>query len=47
MGRMGRAILAILAENPYGLTLSAAVEAAGAPLWGRTRPPSRAGGGPA
>ncbi len=35
MGRMGRAILAILAENPYGLTLSGAVEAAGHPLVGK------------
>jgi len=35
MGRMGRAILAVLAENPYGLTLSAAVEAAGHPLLGK------------
>lgn len=35
MGRMGKAILAILGENPYGLTLSGAVEAAGHPLIGR------------
>jgi 4-hydroxy-tetrahydrodipicolinate reductase len=32
---MGRAILCILAENPYGLTLSGAVETAGHPLIGR------------
>ncbi|MEW6720337.1 MAG: 4-hydroxy-tetrahydrodipicolinate reductase [Thermodesulfobacteriota bacterium] len=34
MGRMGRAILSILGENPYGLSLSEAVEAAGHPLLG-------------
>jgi len=34
MGRMGRAILSILGENPYGMALSAAVEAAGHPLLG-------------
>jgi len=27
MGRMGRAILAVLVERPYGLVLSGAVEA--------------------
>lgn len=35
MGRMGRAILAVLAENPCGLTLAGAVEAAGHPLLGK------------
>jgi len=44
MGRMGKAILAILGENPYGLTLSGAVEAAGHPLIGRDAA-SIAGGG--
>ncbi|MGE5247723.1 MAG: 4-hydroxy-tetrahydrodipicolinate reductase, partial [Verrucomicrobiota bacterium] len=34
MGRMGRAILSALAENPHGLTLSSAVETAGHPLMG-------------
>ncbi len=33
-GRMGRAILAALKDNPYGLTLAAAVEAPGHPLKG-------------
>ncbi len=44
MGRMGKAILSILGENPYGLTLSGAVEAAGHPLIGRDVA-SVAGGG--
>jgi 4-hydroxy-tetrahydrodipicolinate reductase len=35
MGRMGRAILASLAENPYGLTLAGAVEVKGHPLLGQ------------
>jgi 4-hydroxy-tetrahydrodipicolinate reductase len=35
MGRMGRAILAVLRERPYGLALSAAVEAQGHPLLGQ------------
>jgi 4-hydroxy-tetrahydrodipicolinate reductase len=35
MGRMGRAILTSLADNPYGLTLSGVVEAAGHPLLGK------------
>lgn len=34
MGRMGRAILAVLAGRPEGLTLSGAVEMAGHPLLG-------------
>ena len=44
MGRMGRAILCILGENPCGLTLSGAVETAGHPLIGRDAA-SVAGGG--
>ncbi len=32
MGRMGRMILSVLKENPYGLTLAGAVEAPGHPL---------------
>jgi 4-hydroxy-tetrahydrodipicolinate reductase len=35
MGRMGRAILAILKENPYGLLLSGAVETPGNPMIGQ------------
>jgi len=35
MGRMGRAILAVLVERPYGLVLSGAVEAPGHPLLGQ------------
>lgn len=35
MGRMGRAILAILKEQPYGLVLSGAVETAGNPMIGQ------------
>jgi 4-hydroxy-tetrahydrodipicolinate reductase len=34
MGRMGRAILSVLKEKPYGLELSAAVESPGNPLIG-------------
>jgi 4-hydroxy-tetrahydrodipicolinate reductase len=34
MGRMGRAILSVLKEGPYGLELAAAVEAPGNPLAG-------------
>ncbi|MGE5247119.1 MAG: 4-hydroxy-tetrahydrodipicolinate reductase [Verrucomicrobiota bacterium] len=34
MGRMGRAILSALAENPHGLTLTSAVETSGHPLMG-------------
>ena len=35
MGRMGRAILSVLSERPFGLVLSGAVEAKGHPLLGR------------
>ncbi len=35
MGRMGRAVLGVLRERPYGLVLSAAVETPGHPLLGR------------
>lgn len=35
MGRMGKAILAVLSERPFGLVLSGAVEAKGHPLLGR------------
>ena len=35
MGRMGRAILAVLRERPYGLALAGAVEASGHPLSGQ------------
>lgn len=35
MGRMGRAILAVLAERPFGLVLSGAIEAPGHPLLGQ------------
>ena len=35
MGRMGRAILAVLKERPYGLVLAGAVEAPGHPLLGQ------------
>ncbi len=35
MGRMGKAILALLKDRPYGLVLSGAVEAAGHPALGR------------
>ncbi len=35
MGRMGRAILGVLKERPYGLSLAAAVEAPNHPLIGR------------
>ena len=35
LGRMGRAVLHVLAENPYGMTLSGAVEAPGHPLLGQ------------
>jgi 4-hydroxy-tetrahydrodipicolinate reductase len=46
MGRMGKAILSILGENPYGMTLHAAVEAAGHPLVGHDAcAPSAFGGG--
>ena len=34
MGRMGRAILSVLGERPYGLTLAGAVESPGHPLLG-------------
>ena len=34
MGRMGRAILAVLKDRPYGLVLAGAVEAPGHPLLG-------------
>ncbi len=35
MGRMGRAILAVMKERPFGLELSGAVEAKGHPLLGQ------------
>ncbi len=35
MGRMGQAILSILGEGPYGMSLSGAVEAEGHPFLGR------------
>jgi 4-hydroxy-tetrahydrodipicolinate reductase len=45
MGRMGKAILSILGENPYGLSLRAAVEAAGHPLLGHDASAMAGGGG--
>ncbi len=44
MGRMGKAILSILGENPYGMSLCAAVEAAGHPLVGHDASSSSAPG---